>query len=185
MRIVFYMSSLVLFFGGSAYAASYVCPNSYQTVTTGDTMEKVKAACGEPTQANTRKEQGMVPNVLVQWVYTSEMPQAGNNRGINPYAPQMLVTFKDDVVLEISTNSQTLNTMFACYNNKRISVGSSKSDVRFACGAPSLVNTLQKAEQVNKQITTWNYNFGSYRPSINFTFEDNKLTQIEMGQIQK
>ena len=163
-----------------AYAAVYVCPQTYKTIMTGDSSQQVEAACGKPESVNDKTSIQTRPVTFKQWVYTT-----GNMSTANQFAPKMLITFDNGNVSEISTSNQGAATNFPCYSKGLIKVGATSSQVQIQCGVPAYVNTIQKGFSQPVKETVLTYNFGSYRPKMIFTFENNKLIKIETGQLAK
>lgn len=172
--------SIIAFSLTQAYASTYVCPKTYKTIMTGYSLQQVEAACGKPESANSKTSVQTKPITLKQWVYTT-----GNAHSTNQFTPQMLVTFDQNKVSEISVSNQSVAASFPCYSNARIKVGTSAAQVQIQCGAPAYVNTIQKGVSQPVKETVLTYNFGSYRPKMIFSFEDNKLIKIETGQLAK
>lgn len=179
VKLTLFILALALI-SGQTYAGSFVCPNTYQTIMTGYSLQQVEAACGKPTTIHSKNQIQTKPANYTQWVYTSSSPLS-----INQYAPQMLITFAEDKVTEISVSNQQHIASFPCYNFGKIQVGSSTSQVQTQCGPPTYVNQIQKAFKTPITVTVLTYNFGSYRPIMIFTFENDKLTNIETGQLAK
>ncbi len=165
-----------------AATSSFVCPSTFQTVMLKFSTAQVTQACGQPTSVTSQQQIQTKPVQLQQWVYTP------SNTNINPgqFSPQLLVTFNDNnQVTQISVTNQTNTESFPCYSMGRIQVGSSSQQVHLQCGAPTYVNNIQQGVSVPVTVTTWVYNFGSYKPEMIFTFENDQLTDIQMGQLAK
>lgn len=167
-----------------AYAVPvhYVCPKTYQTVLGGDSMTKVAKACGKPTSVTTQKKIEIQPVELKQWVYTGTKVAS---RTTNQFTPQLLITFKDNKVIRISTNNESASKLFTCYSMQRINIGDSTNEVMLQCGKPRSVNTIQQGMKKPVTITTWTYNFGAFKPTMIFTFKNDSLTNIRMGPLGK
>jgi hypothetical protein len=166
----------------SAFAARFVCPNTYQTVMTGFTSAQVASACGVPTTITTNNVASNAPVVQEQWVYSLRNPLS---QGVNQYFPELILTFQDDKVVQISSNNQSALSLFLCYRTNRIRIGSTSAEVRQNCGLPSSTNSIQTANSQEVALTEWVYNFGPYRPQMIFTFQNGVLQNIRMGQIVK
>jgi hypothetical protein len=181
MKIAF--TSLLFFISGVCYADTFVCPGSYQTIMTGFTMDQVTAACGKPTQVNEQTETQTTTGKLEQWVFS--LPSITLNK-VTVNTPQLLVTFDNGQVTEITTNRMTGANFFSCYYQNRIKIGSSKADVVSQCGYPLFVNSIQRAGQPQSiPIITWTYNNGPYQPQTTVTFRDGKVTTIRTSIMGK
>src|SRR5262249_28864349 len=151
------------------------CPTTFQTVSVGATMDEVQAACGQPASTSTSTAQVNEPVNLIQWIYLPTNAIAQPN---SQFMPQLVITFKDNQVVNVTPHNQTSTTNFPCLQNNRITVGSSMNFVTEQCGAPKYINKIQQSNMRNATVTQWVYNFGSYRPQMIFIFTDGKLTQI-------
>lgn len=173
---------LIAPFYSLSFAASFVCPSTYQTVMTGYTSAQVAQACGQPANVTSQQQIQTKPIQLQQWVYNPS--NSSTNTG--QYMPQLTITFNsNNVVSQISVSNQTYANNFPCYSMGRIQVGTTTQQVLLQCGQPRYVNNIQQGVSVPVTVTTWTYNFGSYKPEMIFTFENDQLTNIAMGQLAK
>ena len=171
---------------GFSTTNSYVCPNSYQTIMLGYSTSQVSDACGQPESATSQQTMSSKQVGYLQWIYTANGPVTPTSGSIaGQSGPQLLITFSDDKVTQISVSNQVNTQNFPCYSMGRIQIGISSAQVMLQCGQPRFVNNIQQAVSVPVTMTTWTYNFGSYKPTMIFTFEDDKLTDISMGQLAK
>ncbi len=170
----------VLLCASQVYGANFVCPSTFKTISTGFAPEEVLAACGKPESTQTQTTTETKPVELIQWIYT-----AGQANNVNQYVPKMQITFVDEKVNQISVSDQNLIGNFPCYSSGRIQIGTSASQVQIQCGAPSYVNRIQQGVKRPVKLLVMTYNFGSYRPKMIFTFENNKLIKIETGQLAR
>lgn len=165
-----------------AFAANFVCPNTYQTVMTGYSSAQVAQACGQPAAVASQQQIQTKPIQLQQWVYNPTT----SNTNTGQFMPQLIITFNNEnLVTQISVSNQTYANNFPCYSMGRIQVGTSAQQVSLQCGQPRYVNNIQQGVSVPVTVTTWTYNFGSYKPQMIFTFENDQLSDIKMGQLAK
>lgn len=163
-----------------AYSATFVCPNTYKTIVTGYTIAQVKEACGKPAQQKTEQRMLEQPANYSRWIYTAPTRLLGQKPA------QMAVIFSKEKVVEIKiSHTQHAGVYFSCYTSGRIQVGSTANQVNTQCGSPTYTSQVQESKQHPVTVTQLTYNFGSYRPLILLTFENNKLTDIKMGQLAK
>lgn len=174
---------MALPFYGLSFAMTFVCPNTYQTVMSGYSSAQVSQACGQPARVSSEQQIQTRPVNLQEWVYTAAN---SNNNVVGQNAPQLTVTFNSqNVVTQISVTNQSSINSFPCYSMGRIQVGATSQQVQLQCGAPRYVNNIQQGVSVPVTTTTWVYNFGAYKPEMIFTFENDQLMNIQMGQLAK
>jgi outer membrane protein assembly factor BamE (lipoprotein component of BamABCDE complex) len=180
-----YIFVFFIIFNSDLYAATFVCPNTYQTVATGYTTEQVRSACGNPTNTTTQSGIVNVPVTYEQWVYTLASPTGQSNAPSDKQQEaQLTITFNNNGVVE-SINTKNASTIIGmpCHDFNQLQVGASKNDVQMQCGSPTSINTIQRVINQQQNITIWTYNYGQYRPQMIFTFQDDKLTEIRTGQL--
>lgn len=180
MQMKTMIAVIFLFCSTVAFAANFVCPNTFKTVMTGYTMDQVTAACGQPTSSSNSQGQMTLPVKQMQWIYT--LPSSTTFNGYL-HAPQMVIVFENDQVVEVSSSTSEAASLFACYRTDRIAVGNSTTQVLQQCGSPNFINYVQQARPQTVSSTQWVYNFGPYRPQMVFIFQNGILQQIQLGQI--
>lgn len=159
----------------SAPAFAMFCPNGFNQINIGDTIEQVQQQCGQPDFKKTEKAEANVPQ---EWNYyvTPQMNQYMQTRTrIGPQASvKMSIAFKDGKAVNITVNGMSLAATTIC-DRKNIAVGDTMQTIKSACGDPVYVNkTDQKSNQEQKpdEITTYKYN--STPPTI-LIFQNGKL----------
>src|SRR5438105_136275 len=60
-----------LFFSLPALSQNYTCPTTYQNISVGDTLEKVKEACGKPAKETSKEIPIVNTEPTEQWTYSS------------------------------------------------------------------------------------------------------------------
>lgn len=163
--------------------SSYSCPNTYITVQLGDSVDKVRAACGDPTTASKRVEPVSSTINTLQWIYTSGQSLNGRVSQL----PVLVISFRNQQVTKIENLATAGLSVPACSYNGSINLGDSQDSVLLACGRPSLVSTKQETDPnpQTKEVTEWVYNYGPYKPQIIFDFEGGALKQIITGALGK
>lgn len=182
MKKLFFVSWMILPTCSSVFAASFVCPNTYQTIMTGYSSAQVAQACGQPASTTSQQQVQTKAMQSQQWVYNP----SSSNTNTNQFMPQLIITFNNEnSVTQISVSNQTYANNFPCYSMGRIQVGTSSSQVLLQCGPPRYVNNIQQGVNVPVTVAIWTYNFGAYKPQMIFTFENDQLSDIKMGQLAK
>lgn len=173
------LASLCLTLTNLADAASFVCPNTFQTVLTGYSMEQVTAACGLPTSTSTTHGRATMPVYQTKWIYSpTNLIQFTPNELL---VEEVAITFENDKVVAISSTEARSLSKLACL--KRITLGSSNSDVIQQCGSPNYINHTVAGKNQSTTLSHWFYNYGAYKPQMIFTFQDGILKGIKMGQM--
>jgi hypothetical protein len=170
---------LFLFLANLTYAASFVCPNTFQTILTGDSMEQVTAACGPPTSTSTTDGRATTPVYQTKWVYSpTNLIQFTSNELLSE---EIAIIFENDKVVAISSTESHALSKLQCL--RHITLGSSNSDVIQQCGAPNYINHTVTGKTQSTTLNHWFYNYGRYKPQMIFTFQDGVLKDIKMGQL--
>lgn len=174
LALGFFINILLLLSAHAATVYSYTCAQTYRTVQVGNTMDAVRAACGEPTSNTTQDTPVNTPIEVTQWVYTASVKIKDNTVSI----PVLAITFQNQRVSQIEKTSIAAPVSTYCASPGAINVGDSQTNVLAVCGQPNIVNSKQKANTATKQVTRWIYNFGPYKPQVIFDFEGGVLKQI-------
>lgn len=181
---IFYLFLLNILFLNFAHAAGYnlyYCEKNFRTVQIGDTTENVRAACGDPTITNSQHIQVSTPVDLVNWTYTLGLFSV---KGAVFTLPSIVITFRENKVAEINRSGLLISNA-ACAVNGSVNIGDNAEQVLLKCGQPNSINNIQEMINSTRPVTEWIYNFGPYKPQIIFSFENDKLTQINSGQLGK
>jgi len=175
--------STLFFYSNVIWAYSnYFCEKGARGVSVGDTIDTVRAACGDPTTVTTKNIQEASPASTVQWIYTLGFIVAKN---VAVTLPTLTITFQNQVVTQLAKNGIPLVGDTNCTLTGVVRIGDSMDKVTAACGQPNMVNNSQQTVSINKEVMTWTYNFGPYQPQILFNFENGQLAQITSGQLGK
>lgn len=170
-------------FGTNLQAATfstYYCPTTYKTVKLGDSIDAVRAACGNPTSTTTRQEQVLIPVNTVKWIYTLNLKDKSGNPVL---IPAFTITLRDQKVIAIERNNlPTLGSSY-CVQNGSVNLGDMQDSVLQACGQPNAVNSQQDSTTSTKEVVEWVYNNGPYKPQIIFNFEGGVLKQMGSGAL--
>lgn len=184
MKSPWFFILFCIFFFTNVQAASfpsYYCDTTFKTVKLGDSLEAVKAACGNPASATTRQEQVVTPITTTQWIYTLNLQ---NKKGATvDYLPALSIVFRDRKVVQVERSNLPSSGGSYCVMNNMVNIGDAQDSVLNICGQPNVVNSRQDSSTSSKEVVEWVYNFGPYKPQIIFNFEGGVLTQISSGAL--
>ncbi len=170
---------LLLLISSTGFADQFLCSTNMQYVYTGDTLDSVIAACGQPTETRLEQAPSSSNNANLIWYYqlanTNNM--GTSNNGFTASAGQLLppspavslnssglslttgtntpvdlaLLFNNGKVSSIqqSLNNTTQNTNSLSCANGNVQIGSSMSDVSAACGLPVFQKALNAAPTQN------------------------------------
>lgn len=172
---------LIALIATCANAAPYYSMETNQIVNEGDSMEKVQAACGAPTQVNIKDEMASVPVDIIEWVY---MVRPTNPSKTEQYLARLIVVFNNQgkvTQLKQSQMTETNQQATITCGVGSVKVGDEASAVQINCGAPSFINKFQSSETVTKKIVEWRYQKNSYLVPVVFRFENGIVKQINNG----
>ncbi len=170
-RILFLLTSF--FYTTGSFAM--FCPNGFNQINEGDTIEQVQAQCGSPASAKRFVDERNQPQ---EWTYVLPIMPPPNTLGSNPGTQKITYDFVDGKLVNMTNNGIGVGSSPAC-GTANIQVGSSIDDVKNSCGKP---NEIQKTNMVGpsgqnpppNQITQWNY--GGSTPAT-LVFENGKLKE--------
>lgn len=173
------------FFLSTNTMASFYCTDTRRVVNEGDSMEAVRAACGEPTSVVIKEGITDVPMQITQWVYMTNGPVDPTKT--QDYLARLIVIFNDqDKVIKLRQSQiqdalghpDEPNAVF-CNVGSTIKIGDDIAAVQFSCGKPTFVNKLQGAQDITKKVVEWRYQKNSYAAPLVFQFEEGVLKEIK------
>jgi hypothetical protein len=172
MRLI--LSILFMLNIGVAHAGSYVCGTTLKPVQLGDSMEAVKAACGEPEAVATNTVPVNTPIQVTRWVYV--VRTNGNRLQI----PLFSIDFQNRKVVQIEKNTGAGSLLggFSCIDSGMLKAGLSMEEVMTMCGSPSAVSNTTTTQTSTKSVIVWTYEHSQFHSKINFEFQDGKLSKI-------
>jgi len=182
VRLCYFIVFILLFFKQvfAADFSTYYCANTFQVVKTGDTTDRVRTACGQPTSITTQQQSIIMPVAVTQWIYTLGLFTL---KGLVFSLPTLSINFDSDQKITQINRSGMLVSAGYCAINGVINTGDPMNKVLLTCGQPNFISTQQQNVTTTKTITQWIYNKGPYQPQIIFNFEGNSLTRITSGQL--
>lgn len=167
------------------------CPSGAQYISPGMNIASVQQACGKPSSVKVSKQEGTKKVDVLQWTYRirasqyqpGQMPIIRHSNakftagGLDQ--PTMIVTFRDDKVIDVAVNGQSMPASSMCEGNT-ISVGDNTSAVQYACGPPFYVNRSFQEIPTGKEVKmeVWTVNLGQYQPTATLTFQNGILKSI-------
>ena len=111
-------------------ALAMLCPNNFNEINIGDTLDHVKEQCGPPDTEKTVDGQANIPQ---EWVYFIQVA-ADNTATL-----RTTVAFANGKVSNLSANGTSLASTTICAGNT-VSIGDTEESVKTACGKPALIN---------------------------------------------
>jgi hypothetical protein len=146
--------------------ADMFCPNNFNSINIGDSLETVLAACGKPDNKTTTKAKPTQPQ---EWVYFI---------AASPGMPGTLRTTiafdANGQVVNMSVNGAGVTQTQIC-GNQTIRFGDSQDTIQKACGKPEYVNQTSGSKDA-KEIETTELQYNS-TPPVTLTFKDGKLQE--------
>lgn len=174
-----YLAGLILSLSSSVSFA-FFCPNNFNQIYAGSTMEEVTAACGKPDKEDTTVVKSEPPQ---EWSYFT--PQASNvvsGLGARGDFKTQITFDASGKAINITVNNTSTNNTNMC--GRVVQVGDTRDTVEAACGRPSFINKQdQQAANTGElsnalgntpapvQVTTYTYG------GKTLTFENGKLKE--------
>lgn len=158
----------------STSASALFCPNNFNQMTIGDTIEQVQKACGKP---DAEKKSHAEENGPQEWSYYVH-PQTSNYTGMSTNSTQqaalkMSVAFNEGKVVNITVNGMSLAATTICGSG--IAVGDLAKNVKSACGNPLVINkSSQSNDEKPAEIIQYKYNS---TPPTTLIFENGILKE--------
>jgi len=150
----------------STQAFAWFCPNNFNLIQLGDSIDKIKTECGKPLAETSSKQDPKTPQ---EWRYYVAVNPP------NPATVQMSVVFSaSGVVNNITVNAMSLASTSLCGGT--ISVGNTMQAVKAACGTPPFINKGQAAQGNDKPIVVNELTYGGPPPNT-LVFESGILTE--------
>lgn len=175
----FFITIVVLLVIIPALSFGFFCPNNFQQIQIGDSVEKVVSICGKPdTQVVSKRINENVPQ---EWTFF--VPQAVELGPFSAYrtAGTLRVTVSFDAqgrAINISVNGIGVGATAIC--GGAFELGDSREKVRATCGTPSFVNKAVPATGgASQDISVIEMNYSS-TPPVSLIFENGELVRREL-----
>jgi hypothetical protein len=144
---------------------AFFCPNNFNQIQIGDTLDQVTQQCGKP---DSQEKKPVEPNVPQEWIYFIPQTVAmGGGLGAAQGTLRTSFSFdQDGKVLNITVNGIGVGGTMIC-NNTNIQLGASQDDIKAACGKPSFINKQQTAAATSetKQSTQITFTYNTSPPA--------------------
>ena len=149
---------------------AWVCPNNFNQIVPGDSLEQVEKMCGKPmSQKSSEKE----PNVPQEWSYYVSQPTQAGAQG--PAASvKMTIAFANDKAVNITAQATSLSSTSLC--GPTISVGDNSETVKAACGNPGFIQKQEAPGGGPKSLEITEYKYNTAPPNT-LIFENGTLKQ--------
>jgi hypothetical protein len=148
--------------------ADLFCPNNFNSINLGDTLNSVLQACGKPDSQKVTKKMPFEPQ---EWTYY-----------VQSY-PGMPGTLKTTVafdqkgkVINISVNGAGLSQTQICNNQTNIQFGDTTDQVEAVCGKPAVITKTNAAMGAPKEIVETDLIYQG-TPPVTLVFEDGILKE--------
>jgi hypothetical protein len=164
---------ILLLFSTSSFSYAWVCPNNFNQIAAGDSIEKVTTVCGKP--ASEKKSQAGYRGPQ-QWQYyvTVNQPLSGSGApaGATPTV-QMSIAFVNQKAINITVQAQSVASTSIC--GPTISIGDSDDSIKKNCGSPTFIQKQDTGNGTNeKTIEIIEYKYNTSAPNT-LTFENGVL----------
>lgn len=158
---------------------AFFCPNSFNQIYAGSTMEEVIATCGKPDKQETQEIKSQPPQ---EWSYfIPQAPTLINGMTSRGNLKTQIVFDASGKAINITINNMSTNNTQIC--GRMIQLGDTRDTIEAACGKPSFINKQNPEASPGElsnalgntpppmQITTFTYG------STTLTFENGKLKE--------
>lgn len=167
------LKKVILLFGTllSTSALAVMCPNNFNTVNVGDSVDSVLQQCGKPVTKNEYKIDVDVPQ---EWSYYVIVAPP------NPATIQMTVVFVNKKVANITVNAMSLVSTNVCGGTPNmngfgtINVGDDMDTVKAACGKPTFIKKGELPEGSGNKIDVTELIYTGQSPYMMY-FENGKF----------
>ena len=171
-RTVLFVSFASLCLSNPSFAL--FCPNSFNQIEIGDTIQQVEQQCGKPDGIKLSKGDDNGPQ---EWNFYVQ-PTMNNYtsmrlKGSQEASVKMAIAMNDAKVINITVNGMSLATTTLCGGHS-ISVGNTAQTVKSACGDPAFINKSSASNNGEKPADITTYKYNSTPPTV-LTFVNGKL----------
>jgi hypothetical protein len=128
-------------------ALAMLCPNNFNEINVGQTIEQVKQQCGAPDAEKTSDSKSDLPQEWNYYVQVSPTDQA---------TLKTTIAFNKGKVTNMSVNGIGVSTTAICGGNN-ISVGDTEDSIKTACGKPAFINQGNVSAAATTKITDLTY----------------------------
>ncbi len=140
------------------------CPNGFNQINIGDSIEQVKQTCGAPTSQKESESRAKVPQEWNYFVQVSPTDQA---------TLKTTVALNNGKVTNMSVNGIGVSSTAIC-NGNNVSVGDTDESVQRACGKPAFITQGNINPAPATKVIEFTYS--SDTSSSTLVFENGVLT---------
>ena len=164
--------TLLAFLSLSTSASAMFCPNNFNQINIGDTIEQVQQQCGKPDTEQKVKAEDNGPQEWNFYVhpqmkkYTEMRTNSGAEASV-----KMAIALNGGKVVNITINGMSLAATTIC--GPSVTVGDTAKSVKNACGDPVFVNKSSTTEKPPEVIE---YKYSGNTPAT-LVFEGGKLKE--------
>lgn len=167
----------LLFFLLPTLADAFFCPNNFNQINFGNTIEQVQQQCGIPAKQDKKEVTPELPT-MQEWNYFIPKTFATSATNQSQMTLKTQITFDDKgKTINISVNGLSVASTTAC-GNGTLQLGDTTSQVEAICGKPSFINkqsiSTSSAPPTVIKVTEFTYNT---TPPVTLVFENGVLTQ--------
>lgn len=176
MKRLFFV--VVLFWMNTSFGAThfFYCEKTNDYVYIGDTVDHVKALCGQPMKESTETIVPQITQKVLRYIYHFQP-----NSGLRLYKPNALVIdIVDDRVTMIQVEGQSVEETTYCGRSKLFKIGTKRQRVLYYCKWPHVRQAvIKKIDQPKVSQTVLVYQIDAYSPAVELYFHDGKLVEIK------
>ena len=161
------------------FAADYLyCPKTSGYAYIGDSLEKVKQTCGNPINS----AQAPPPQKTIEvtrWIWNFQ-PNSGNSRfGFKRMNKALVIDFKDQKIIKIVVEGSPVQQTNYCNPFKPLKIGDKSLLALALCHRASTEKNISQQIPEGSKQTVLTYKPEPYSPTVNLSFQDNKLRAID------
>ncbi|OGT35915.1 MAG: hypothetical protein A3F11_03980 [Gammaproteobacteria bacterium RIFCSPHIGHO2_12_FULL_37_14] len=158
---------------------AFFCPNNFNQINFGDTIEQIQQQCGSPAKQDTKE---ITPDIPVPQEWNYYVPRTYTLSATNQPQSTLKTQFTFDSsgkAINISVNGLGVPSTNVC-NGIVIALGATQDAVKAACGNPTFVNkpppssTPTGTPPPKKKMTEFTYNTN---PPVILVFENGILKE--------
>jgi len=154
---------------------AWVCPNNFNQIVPGDTIDQVVKQCGKPQSKNVTEKTPMGPQ---EWQYfitpkKSVLPAQNELSQVAGASVKLSVALIEGKVINIAVQGSSLSSTTLC--GPTIKVGDSFKSVERNCGKPTFIQR-QESERDTKPLEVIEYKYNTAPPNT-LIFENGRLKE--------
>lgn len=160
-----FITSILIALPSASFAL--FCPNGFNQINMGDTIEQVKQSCGAPTAQKEYESREKLPQEWNYYVQVSPTDQA---------TLKTTIAFNNGKITNMSVNGIGVSSTAIC-NGNNVSVGDTDESVRRACGKPAFIT--QGNVNIPPATKVMEFTYSSDGGAKTLVFENGVLTETK------